>query len=97
MVVSKDTNIKLVYNVIRMFRFITLRACLHGGGRPKVGQVTHLGGVTRLSTLAYGHPTYHAKRVQIHSSCSTAFKFLCNYQNQRKTQQAQHFYQDLVS
>ena len=49
MVVSKDTNIKLVYNLIRMFRFITLRACLHGGGRPKVGQVTRLGGVTRLS------------------------------------------------
>ena len=52
MVVSKDTNIKLVYNLlnlIRMFRFITLRACLHGGGRPKVGQVTRLGGVTRQS------------------------------------------------
>ena len=29
------------------------RACLHGGGGPQVGQigkVTHLGGVTRLST-----------------------------------------------
>ena len=52
MVVSKDTNTKLVYNLlnlIRMFRFITLRACLHGGGRPKVGQVTRLGGVTRQS------------------------------------------------
>ena len=49
MVVSKDTNIKLVYNLIRMFRFITLRACLRGGGRPKVGQVTRSGGVTRLS------------------------------------------------
>ena len=43
MVVSKDTNIKLVYNLICMFRFITLRACLHEGGRPKVGQVTRLG------------------------------------------------------
>ena len=49
MVVSKDTNIKRVYNVIRMFRFVTLRTCLHEGGRPKAGQVTRLGGVTRLS------------------------------------------------
>ena len=27
----------------------SLRACLHGGGGPQVGEVTHLGGVTRLS------------------------------------------------
>ena len=27
----------------------TLRACLHGGGGPQVGEVTCLGGVTRLS------------------------------------------------
>ena len=26
-----------------------LRACLHGGGGPQVGDVTRLGGVTRLS------------------------------------------------
>ena len=26
-----------------------LKACLHGGGGPQVGEVTHLGGVTRLS------------------------------------------------
>ena len=26
-----------------------LRACLHGGGRPQVGEVTRQGGVTRLS------------------------------------------------
>ena len=26
-----------------------LRACLHGGGGPRVGEVTRLGGVTRLS------------------------------------------------
>ena len=25
------------------------RACLHGGGGPQVGEVTRLGGVTRLS------------------------------------------------
>ena len=27
----------------------TFRACLHGGGGPQVGEVTRLGGVTRLS------------------------------------------------
>ena len=26
-----------------------LRACLHGGGVPQIGEVTRLGGVTRLS------------------------------------------------
>ena len=26
-----------------------IRACLHGGGGPQVGDVTRLGGVTRLS------------------------------------------------
>ena len=29
-----------------------LRACLHGSGRPQVGEVTRLGGVTRLSILS---------------------------------------------
>ena len=29
----------------------TLRACLHGGGGPQVGEVTFLGGVTRLSVV----------------------------------------------
>ena len=28
---------------------VGLRACLHGGGGPEVGEVTRLGGVTRLS------------------------------------------------
>ena len=28
---------------------IFLRACLHGGRGPQVGEVTRLGGVTRLS------------------------------------------------
>ena len=28
----------------------TLRACLHGGGGPQVGEVNRLGGATRLST-----------------------------------------------
>ena len=27
----------------------SLRACLHGGGGPQIGEVTRLGGVTRLS------------------------------------------------
>ena len=26
-----------------------IRACLHGGGGPQIGEVTRLGGVTRLS------------------------------------------------
>ena len=29
--------------------FPGVRACLHGGGGPQVGDVTRLGGVTRLS------------------------------------------------
>ena len=28
---------------------VNLRACLHGGGGPQVGEGTRLGGVTRLS------------------------------------------------
>ena len=28
---------------------LLIRACLHGGGGPQVGEVTRLGGVTRLS------------------------------------------------
>ena len=28
---------------------VEVRACLHGGGGPQVGEVTRLGGVTRLS------------------------------------------------
>ena len=29
-----------------------LRACLHGGGVPQADEVTHLGGVTRLSIMS---------------------------------------------
>ena len=32
-----------------------LRACLHGGGGPQVGEVTRLGGVTRLSGHIISH------------------------------------------
>ena len=28
---------------------VKVRACLHGGWGPQVGEVTHLGGVSRLS------------------------------------------------
>ena len=28
---------------------LLIRACLHGGGGPQVGEITRLGGVTRLS------------------------------------------------
>ena len=30
-------------------RLCMFKACLHGGGGPQVGEVTHLGGITRLS------------------------------------------------
>ena len=30
-------------------KLLIVRACLHGGGGPHVGEVTRLGGVTRLS------------------------------------------------
>ena len=33
-----------------LFDILFLRACLHGGGGPQVGEVTRLGVVTRLST-----------------------------------------------
>ena len=32
---------------------VVLRACLHGGGGPQVGEVTHLGGVTRLYRISH--------------------------------------------
>ena len=41
-VVLHDYNVKLPETSY-------LRACLHGGGGPQVGEVTRLGGVTRLS------------------------------------------------
>ena len=54
------TKFSLVNRKVRVFFFIfkflstlsfqsTLRACLHGGGAPQVGEVARLGGVTRLS------------------------------------------------
>ena len=39
-----------VHNLVSVhLENIILRACLHGGGGPQVGEVTRLGGVTRLS------------------------------------------------
>ena len=37
-------NMNVNLNALKQFR-----ACLHGGGGPQVGEVTCLGGVTRLS------------------------------------------------
>ena len=34
---------------IALAGFLGLRGCLHGGGEPQVGDVTRLGGITRLS------------------------------------------------
>ena len=44
------SRIAKVQNEIRAVS--SVRACLHGGGGPQVGEVTRLGGVTRLSTQA---------------------------------------------
>ena len=41
-------HVKMLYKHIHS-GFACLRACLHGGGGPQVGEVTHLGGVTDLS------------------------------------------------
>ena len=47
----KQTNVtvKLINNVLQCCCKTLLRACLHGGGGPQVGEVARLGGVTRLS------------------------------------------------
>ena len=41
------------YDIIFMMecddKIRSLRACLHGGGGPQIGEVTRLGGVTHLS------------------------------------------------
>ena len=40
---------KKICELFSLLTFLCLRACLHGGGGPHVGEVTRLGGVTRLS------------------------------------------------
>ena len=42
---SKANSQMLIRIKFRQF----LRACLHGGGVPQIGEVTRLGGVARLS------------------------------------------------
>ena len=37
------------YPMTKSSNWTPLRACLHGGGGPQVGEVTRLGGVTLLS------------------------------------------------
>ena len=43
------TGINILKAPLVMANKFTLRACLHGGGGPQVGEVTRLCGVTRLS------------------------------------------------
>ena len=46
---------KIFYSYVNKTHFhkkgFALRACLHGGGGPKVGEVTRLGGVSESSDL----------------------------------------------
>ena len=54
MVTSKQTRCMIISCATKdcglpNFWTIFLRACLHGGGGPQVGEITCLGGVTRLS------------------------------------------------
>ena len=66
-----------------------LRACLHGGGGPQVGEVTCLDGVTRLSIkslilmwsrlhVRWGDPPHVTSRTWgPPPSCKQALKFVC--------------------
>ena len=52
-VVGFNTILLTVHFVNKLLQILTppqssLRACLHGGGGPRIGEVTRLGGVTRL-------------------------------------------------
>ena len=46
---EKQKVLKFVAFLTRFLGCLNVRACLHGGGGPQVGEVTRLGGVTRLS------------------------------------------------
>ena len=46
---TERKQILLVSDVLVTVASLNLRACLHGVGGPQVGEVTRLGGVTRLS------------------------------------------------
>ena len=45
----KNRQFQARYVREKFYSFYSVRACLHGGGGPQVGEVTRLGGVTRLS------------------------------------------------
>ena len=47
-VVDLNNNWLFPYDVSSTQRYATFRACLHEGGGPQVGEVTRLGGATRL-------------------------------------------------
>ena len=40
---------------MKISTLLRLRACLHGGGVPQIGEVTRLGGVTHLSRHIISH------------------------------------------
>ena len=44
---KQNVQVKEVYSFL--LHGLVLRACLHGSGGPQLGEVTRLGGVTRLS------------------------------------------------
>ena len=44
-----DRTFSIHWTPVCNFQQKKLRACLHGGGGPQVGEVTRFGGVTRLS------------------------------------------------
>ena len=46
---TERTQIHFLSDVLVAVASLNLRACLHGGGGPQVGEVTRLGRVTRLS------------------------------------------------
>ena len=45
----KNRQFQARYVREKFYSFYFVRACLHGGGGPQGGEVTRLGGVTRLS------------------------------------------------
>ena len=46
-----DNKLKVIYIFEEEYYAETLRACLHGGGAPQVGEVTCLGGVKNNPSL----------------------------------------------
>ena len=46
---SDKNQIVILFQWLQKSNGSSLKDCLHGGGGPQVGEVTRLGGVTRLS------------------------------------------------